>query len=132
MEKYNKNILFLTFCFFIFIKCANDKTPKYLSIEPRSVNIGHIQMKIPYTVKIKFSNNNKLDTIEILGISESCNCVYDSINLPLKIGPNSIQELTFVYENHDTAFHGDFTQEIVVHTKSDSLFQKIEIKGNVK
>lgn len=132
-NKLKKQIIPLQFLIsFWLIGCTNiSKESNHLSIHPRHINIGNVQHNVIIPVKVLLSNNS-VDSITLLGISESCTCIYDSIQLPIIISPKTSTEVRLSYQNMDTAIYGAFSQKIVLHTNADSTFQHILITGTLE
>lgn len=132
-NKLSKQIIFLHFLMsLLLVGCTNNgKKPNHLSIHPQYIHIGKVQHIDIIPLKINLSNNSE-DSITLLGISESCTCIYDSIQLPVVIKPNESKEVSLFYQNKDTSIHGSFSQKIVVHTLSDSIFQQIQLAGTLE
>lgn len=107
--------------------CNNDKK-KLLVISSRDVDIGNINYSKPYPFNITLSNTSN-EEITILGISESCSCIYDSIQLPFVLMPMEKREIRFIIEKMDSLDKGNFAQKIVFHSDADSIFQSIRVLG---
>jgi hypothetical protein len=100
-----------------------------LTIDNRRIELGVFRSEVPQSFQICVSNPTN-GIISILGVSESCSCVSDSLELPIVIAPYKSTCIQFHYLSKSNK--GYFNESIFLSTNTDSVLQRIIVKGVVE
>jgi hypothetical protein len=104
------------------------KNTATLRIDKTEIDLGHIKTETSRPFQVCVSNPGDKD-ISILGVSESCSCVSDSLKLPVVLTPHQSMCIQFHYRSKKDK--GSVHESIFISTNTDSLLHKIVVKGVV-
>ncbi|MBS1629762.1 MAG: DUF1573 domain-containing protein [Bacteroidetes bacterium] len=121
-----KSVTSIAIIFLLFPSCKQ-KSYSNLQFDRITVELGNVDGQIGSHFQIGLTNPNVDSSITLLGVSESCSCVTDSLKLPLIIKPKERISVSFNYRSPKSK--GPFRQKIFFHSDGDSVLQKVTVAG---